>query len=83
MRKSRYGSEFHPFLLEAKFRHVEEFCGLLHVHKIRNVDILLGFADLQGNLLPINNTDKYSQPTAYDFNTKERKKQIVPLVQTL
>lgn len=60
MGKSRYGTEFHPFLLEgAKLRHFEEFYGLLqHVHRIPNVDILLGYADLQGNLLPINNDDK-------------------------
>lgn len=38
----------------------EEFYGLLqHVHKIPNVDVLVGYADIHGDLLPINNDDNY------------------------
>lgn len=38
----------------------EEFYGLLqHVHKIPNVEVLVGYTDIHGDLLPINNDDNY------------------------
>lgn len=32
---------------------------LQHVHKIPNVDVLVGYTDVHGDLLPINNDDNY------------------------
>lgn len=38
----------------------DEFYGLLqHVHRIPNVELLVGYADVHGDLLPINNDDNY------------------------
>lgn len=38
----------------------DEFYGLLqHVHRIPNIDLLVGYADVHGDLLPINNDDNY------------------------
>lgn len=45
--------------------HFKEFYGLLqHVHKIPNVDDLLGYADFQGDLLLIN--DNYHKGVSTD-----------------
>ncbi|XP_053548840.1 partitioning defective 6 homolog beta [Bombina bombina] len=59
--KSKFGAEFRRFALErSKPGKFEEFYGLLqHVHKIPNVDVLVGYADIHGDLLPINNDDNY------------------------
>ncbi|CAH2303301.1 partitioning defective 6 homolog beta [Pelobates cultripes] len=59
--KSKFGAEFRRFALErSKPGRFEEFYGLLqHVHKIPNVDVLVGYADIHGDLLPINNDDNY------------------------
>lgn len=59
--KSKFGAEFRRFSLErSKPGKFEEFYGLLqHVHKIPNVDVLVGYADVHGDLLPINNDDNY------------------------
>ncbi|XP_054995034.1 partitioning defective 6 homolog beta [Sorex araneus] len=59
--KSKFGAEFRRFSLErSKPGRFEEFYGLLqHVHKIPNVDVLVGYADVHGDLLPINNDDNY------------------------
>ncbi|XP_021493266.1 partitioning defective 6 homolog beta isoform X2 [Meriones unguiculatus] len=59
--KSKFGAEFRRFSLErSKPGKFEEFYGLLqHVHKIPNVDVLVGYADIHGDLLPINNDDNY------------------------
>uniref|UniRef100_A0A452VJM8 Par-6 family cell polarity regulator beta n=1 Tax=Ursus maritimus TaxID=29073 RepID=A0A452VJM8_URSMA len=56
-----HSSEFRRFSLErSKPGKFEEFYGLLqHVHKIPNVDVLVGYADIHGDLLPINNDDNY------------------------
>uniref|UniRef100_A0ABI7ZJ21 Par-6 family cell polarity regulator beta n=1 Tax=Felis catus TaxID=9685 RepID=A0ABI7ZJ21_FELCA len=58
---SEFGAEFRRFSLErSKPGKFEEFYGLLqHVHKIPNVDVLVGYADIHGDLLPINNDDNY------------------------
>ncbi|KAG8447032.1 hypothetical protein GDO86_014469 [Hymenochirus boettgeri] len=59
--KSKFGAEFRRFALErTKPGKFEEFYGLLqHVHKIPNLDVLVGYADIHGDLLPINNDDNY------------------------
>ncbi|KAE8576277.1 hypothetical protein XENTR_v10004129 [Xenopus tropicalis] len=59
--KSKFGAEFRRFALEkTKPGKFEEFYGLLqHVHKIPNVEVLVGYADIHGDLLPINNDDNY------------------------
>ncbi|XP_037668029.1 partitioning defective 6 homolog beta [Choloepus didactylus] len=59
--KSKFGAEFRRFSLErSKPGKFDEFYGLLqHVHKIPNVDVLIGYADIHGDLLPINNDDNY------------------------
>ncbi|XP_063306561.1 partitioning defective 6 homolog gamma isoform X1 [Pelobates fuscus] len=59
--KSKYGAEFRRFSLN---RHkpgtFEEFYNLLlHLHNISNVDVMLGYADVHGDLLPINNDDNF------------------------
>jgi len=57
---------FIGFLLErAKLGHFEFYGLLQHVHKIPNVDNLLGHADFQGDLLPINN-DNYHKGISTD-----------------
>ncbi|MBZ3878101.1 Partitioning defective 6-like protein beta [Sciurus carolinensis] len=59
--EEHFGAEFRRFSLErSKPGRFEEFYGLLqHVHKIPNVDVLVGYADIHGDLLPINNDDNY------------------------
>jgi partitioning defective protein 6 len=59
--KSKFGAEFRRFSLErSKPGKFAEFYGLLqHVHKIPNIDVLVGYADIHGDLLPINNDDNY------------------------
>ncbi|KAK9404804.1 partitioning defective 6 B likeeta [Crotalus adamanteus] len=59
--KSKFGAEFRRFSLEkSKPGKFEEFYGLLqHVHKIPNVEVLVGYTDIHGDLLPINNDDNY------------------------
>lgn len=59
--KSKFGAEFRRFSLErSKPGKFEEFYRLLqHLHKIPNVDVLVGYADIHGDLLPINNDDNY------------------------
>ncbi|CAL8260743.1 unnamed protein product [Gadus morhua 'NCC'] len=61
--KSKFGAEFRRFSLDrSKPGRYDEFYGLLqHVHRIPNVELLVGYADLQGDLLPINNDDNYNR----------------------
>lgn len=58
---SQFGAEFRRFSLErSKPGRFDEFYGLLqHVHRIPNVELLVGYADVHGDLLPINNDDNY------------------------
>lgn len=58
---SQFGAEFRRFSLDrSKPGRFDEFYGLLqHVHRIPNVDLLVGYADIHGDLLPINNDDNY------------------------
>ncbi|KAM8863848.1 partitioning defective 6 homolog beta [Spinachia spinachia] len=59
--KSKFGAEFRRFSLDhSKPGRFDEFYGLLqHVHHIPNVELLVGYADVHGDLLPINNDDNY------------------------
>lgn len=59
--KSKFGAEFRRFSLDrSKPGRFDEFYGLLqHVHRIPNTDVLIGYADVHGDLLPINNDDNY------------------------
>lgn len=59
--KSKFGAEFRRFSLDrSKPGRFDEFYGLLqHVHRIPNTDVLVGYADVHGDLLPINNDDNY------------------------
>uniref|UniRef100_UPI00398F8CC4 partitioning defective 6 homolog beta-like n=1 Tax=Pristiophorus japonicus TaxID=55135 RepID=UPI00398F8CC4 len=59
--KSKFGAEFRRFSLDrSKPGKFEEFYGLLqHVHRIPNIDVIVGYADIHGDLLPINNDDNY------------------------
>ncbi|CAB1335937.1 unnamed protein product [Coregonus sp. 'balchen'] len=60
---SQFGAEFRRFSLDrSKPGRFDEFYGLLqHVHRIPNVDLLVGYADVHGDLLPINNDDNYQK----------------------
>lgn len=59
--KSKFGAEFRRFSLDrSKPGRFDEFYGLLqHVHRIPNTDVLVAYADVHGDLLPINNDDNY------------------------
>uniref|UniRef100_A0A3B3ZNU1 Uncharacterized protein n=1 Tax=Periophthalmus magnuspinnatus TaxID=409849 RepID=A0A3B3ZNU1_9GOBI len=59
--KSKFGAEFRRFSLDrSKPGRFDEFYGLLqHVHRIPNVEVVVGYADVHGDLLPINNDDNY------------------------
>lgn len=59
--KSKFGAEFRRFSLDrSKPGRFDEFLGLLqHVHRIPNMEVLVGYADVHGDLLPINNDDNY------------------------
>lgn len=38
----------------------EEFYKLiLHIHRIANMEVMIGYADIHGDLLPINNDDNF------------------------
>ncbi|XP_068191417.1 partitioning defective 6 homolog beta [Antennarius striatus] len=64
--KSKFGAEFRRFSLDrSKPGRFDEFYGLLqHVHRIPNVELLVGYADVHGDLLPINNDDNYQRAIA-------------------
>lgn len=57
----QFGAEFRRFSLDrSKPGRFDEFYGLLqHVHRIPNVELLVAYADVHGDLLPINNDDNY------------------------
>ncbi|XP_028673011.2 partitioning defective 6 homolog gamma-like [Erpetoichthys calabaricus] len=59
--KSKFGAEFRRFSLDRlKPGKFEEFYKLiLHIHRISNMDVKLGYADVHGDLLPINNDDNF------------------------
>ncbi|XP_013861331.1 par-6 family cell polarity regulator gamma b [Austrofundulus limnaeus] len=59
--KSKYGAEFRRFSLDRiKPGKFEEFYKLiLHIHRIANMEVMIGYADVHGDLLPINNDDNF------------------------
>ncbi|KAJ1201848.1 hypothetical protein NDU88_005652 [Pleurodeles waltl] len=59
--KSKFGAEFRRFSLNRyQPGTYEDFYKLiLHVHQISNTDVMLGYADVHGDLLPINNDDNF------------------------
>ncbi|KAI1901651.1 hypothetical protein AGOR_G00036590 [Albula goreensis] len=59
--KSKYGAEFRRFSVDRfKPGKFEEFYKLiLHIHRITNIDVMIGYADIHGDLLPINNDDNF------------------------
>ncbi|XP_061912601.1 par-6 family cell polarity regulator gamma b isoform X2 [Entelurus aequoreus] len=59
--KSKYGAEFRRFSVDRlKPGKFEEFYKLiLHVHRIANMEVMIGYADVHGDLLPINNDDNF------------------------
>ncbi|KAJ8334253.1 hypothetical protein SKAU_G00398920 [Synaphobranchus kaupii] len=58
--KSKYGAEFRRFSVDrSKPGKFEEFYKLiLHIHRI-NTEVMIGYADIHGDLLPINNDDNF------------------------
>uniref|UniRef100_H3BX40 Par-6 family cell polarity regulator gamma b n=1 Tax=Tetraodon nigroviridis TaxID=99883 RepID=H3BX40_TETNG len=58
--KSKYGAEFRRFSVDrAKPGKFEEFYKLiLHIHRIANMEVM-NYADVHGDLLPINNDDNF------------------------
>ncbi|MBN3295328.1 PAR6G protein, partial [Amia calva] len=56
-----YGAEFRRFSVDRfKPGKFEEFYKLiLHIHRITNMEVMLGYADVHGDLLPINNDDNF------------------------
>ncbi|XP_069764762.1 partitioning defective 6 homolog gamma-like isoform X1 [Narcine bancroftii] len=61
--KSKFGAEFRRFsLCRYKPGKFDDFYNLiLHTHNISNMDVLIGYADVHGDLLPINNNDNFGK----------------------
>ncbi|XP_036395412.1 partitioning defective 6 homolog gamma-like [Megalops cyprinoides] len=59
--KSKYGAEFRRFSVDrSKPGKFEEFYTLvLTVHRLANTEVMIGYADIHGDLLPINNDDNF------------------------
>uniref|UniRef100_A0A2R8MRW7 PB1 domain-containing protein n=1 Tax=Callithrix jacchus TaxID=9483 RepID=A0A2R8MRW7_CALJA len=59
--KSKFGAEFRRFSLDShKPWKFEDFYKLVvHTHHISNSDATIGYADVHGDLLPINNDDNF------------------------
>ncbi|XP_030067952.1 partitioning defective 6 homolog gamma [Microcaecilia unicolor] len=59
--KSKFGAEFRRFSLNRYAPGTfEEFLKLvLHVHQMTSAEVMLGYADVHGDLLPINNDDNF------------------------
>uniref|UniRef100_A0AAQ4S1V3 Par-6 family cell polarity regulator gamma b n=1 Tax=Gasterosteus aculeatus aculeatus TaxID=481459 RepID=A0AAQ4S1V3_GASAC len=57
----KYGAEFRRFSVDrVKPGKFEEFYKLiLHIHRIANMEVMIGYADIHGDLLPINNDDNF------------------------
>uniref|UniRef100_A0A8C7PP11 Par-6 family cell polarity regulator gamma b n=1 Tax=Oncorhynchus mykiss TaxID=8022 RepID=A0A8C7PP11_ONCMY len=56
-----YGAEFRRFSVDRfKPGKFEDFYKLImHVHRISNMEVMIGYADIHGDLLPINNDDNF------------------------
>lgn len=59
--KSKFGAEFRRFSLNRyqPGRYEDFYKLILHVHQIANTEVMLGYADVHGDLLPINNDDNF------------------------
>lgn len=59
--KSKYGAEFRRFSVNRiKPGKFEEFFKLiLNLHNIASIEVMIGYADVHGDLLPINNDDNF------------------------
>ncbi|XP_054981958.1 partitioning defective 6 homolog gamma [Sorex araneus] len=59
--KSKFGAEFRRFSLDRhKPGKFEDFYKLVvHTHHISSTDVTIGYADVHGDLLPINNDDNF------------------------
>ncbi|OWK62982.1 partitioning defective 6 homolog gamma [Taeniopygia guttata] len=59
--KSKFGAEFRRFSLDRyKPGKFEDFYKLiLHIHHIANLEVMIRYADVHGDLLPINNDDNF------------------------
>ncbi|XP_022415741.1 partitioning defective 6 homolog gamma [Monodon monoceros] len=59
--KSKFGAEFRRFSLDRqKPGKFEDFYKLVvHTHHISNTEVTIGYADVHGDLLPINNDDNF------------------------
>ncbi|XP_077209096.1 partitioning defective 6 homolog gamma isoform X2 [Paroedura picta] len=57
----KFGAEFRRFSLDRyKPGKFEDFYKLiLHIHHISNMEVMIGYADIHGDLLPINNDDNF------------------------
>ncbi|XP_056439418.1 par-6 family cell polarity regulator gamma b [Gadus chalcogrammus] len=57
----QYGAEFRRFSVDrVKPGKFEEFSRLImHIHRIANMELMIGYADVHGDLLPINNDDNF------------------------
>ncbi|KAG5271637.1 hypothetical protein AALO_G00182240 [Alosa alosa] len=61
--KSKYGAEFRRFSLDrSKPGKFEQFHKLiLQLHRLANTPVLIAYADVQGDFLPINNDDNFGK----------------------
>ncbi|KTG36484.1 hypothetical protein cypCar_00003191 [Cyprinus carpio] len=61
--KSKYGAEFRRFSVDRlKPGKFEEFYKLIMtIHRIANMEVMIGYADIHGDLLPINNDENFSK----------------------
>ncbi|XP_014903333.1 par-6 family cell polarity regulator gamma b isoform X2 [Poecilia latipinna] len=61
--KSKYGAEFRRFSVNrVKPGKFEEFYKLiLHIHRLANIEVMIGYADTHGDFLPINNDENFSK----------------------
>uniref|UniRef100_A0A674C671 Par-6 family cell polarity regulator gamma a n=1 Tax=Salmo trutta TaxID=8032 RepID=A0A674C671_SALTR len=59
--KSKYGAEFRRFSLNrSNPGEFQDFYKLiLCLHRLTSIDVIIGYADIQGELLPINNDDNF------------------------
>ncbi|XP_051519560.1 partitioning defective 6 homolog gamma-like [Myxocyprinus asiaticus] len=59
--KSKYGAEFRRFSMDRqKPGKFDEFYNLIMtIHRIANMELMIGYADVHGDLLPINNNENF------------------------
>ncbi|XP_055768300.1 partitioning defective 6 homolog gamma-like [Salvelinus fontinalis] len=59
--KSKYGAEFRRFSIDrSNPGEFQDFYKLiLCLHRLTSIDVIIGYADIQGELLPINNDDNF------------------------